>query len=218
LRNDDYAGCCTANCSDALYYAWESIMRHDNGVTTINLLLNRASQWLDIDSYLPYEGKVVLKNKSAESVRLRIPNWVDKNRVRVRGGRGKITPSWQGNYLVIDRVLPREAVEVEFPVPVTVEKHIIPLGARSTSELFGLSPLPIEVDKIPVSRTDWNGIWYTCDFKGNTLFRIKPEKVPATLSQIPGGVTALYQRDRYQSNRAPLIRKTRFAPSRVIEW
>ena len=27
-----------------------------------NLLLNRASPWMDIDSYIPYEGKVVLKN------------------------------------------------------------------------------------------------------------------------------------------------------------
>jgi hypothetical protein len=218
LRNDDYAGCCTANCSDALYYAWESIVRHADGVATINLLLNRASRWLDIDSYLPYEGKVVLKNKTAESMRLRIPNWVDKNRVRARGGRGKLKLSWQGHYLVIDRVLPREEIVVEFHVPESVEKHIIPSSARGTSELFGLSPLPIEVDKIPVSRTDWNGIWYTCNFKGNTLVKIKPEQLPATLAQIPGGVTALYQRDRYQSDRTPLIKKARFAPSQVIEW
>jgi hypothetical protein len=68
LRVDDYAGCCTANCSDALYYVWESITRRRDGVATVNLLLNRASTWLDIDSYLPYEGKVVLRNKAAQSV------------------------------------------------------------------------------------------------------------------------------------------------------
>ena len=31
----------------------------------MNLLLNRASPWIDVDSYLPYEGRVQLKNKTA---------------------------------------------------------------------------------------------------------------------------------------------------------
>jgi hypothetical protein len=218
LRNDDYAGCCTANCSDALYYCWESIVRYAGGTATVNLLLNRASTWLDVDSYLPYEGKVVLKNKRAESVRLRIPNWVDKARVSARGYKGKYALSWEGNYLVFHRVPPREEITVEFPVQETVEKHIIPSGAHNTSELFGLSPLPIELDKMPVSRMDWDGIWYTCRFKGNTLVKIEPERVPATLAEVPGGVTPLYQRERHRLERAPLIKKTRFAPSRVIDW
>ena len=42
----------------------------------VNLLLNRASPWLDIDSYLPYAGKVVVKNKTARTISLRIPRWV----------------------------------------------------------------------------------------------------------------------------------------------
>ena len=38
---------------------------HD-GHAQVNLLLNRASPWLDVDSYLPYEGKVVIHNKTAQ--------------------------------------------------------------------------------------------------------------------------------------------------------
>ena len=57
--------CCLGNCSIALYKAWESIVRFKDGVAQVNLLLNRASAALDIGSYLPYEGKVVLKNKAA---------------------------------------------------------------------------------------------------------------------------------------------------------
>ncbi len=50
--------CCPGNANHALFYTWESIVRADeNGHATINLLLNRASRWLDIDSYLPYEAK-----------------------------------------------------------------------------------------------------------------------------------------------------------------
>src|SRR5205814_2933934 len=48
-------GCCSANGSIGLYYAWHGITRFDDGVATVNLFLNRASSWMDIDSYLPYE-------------------------------------------------------------------------------------------------------------------------------------------------------------------
>jgi hypothetical protein len=56
-------GCCSANGSIGLYYAWEGITRFSDGVATVNLFLNRASKWMDVDSYLPYEGKVELHNK-----------------------------------------------------------------------------------------------------------------------------------------------------------
>src|SRR4029079_16103308 len=47
---------------EPFYFVWESIVRgHDDGAE-VNLLLNRASSWVDVDSYLPYEGKVVLHN------------------------------------------------------------------------------------------------------------------------------------------------------------
>ncbi|MBI4474004.1 MAG: hypothetical protein HY646_15150, partial [Acidobacteria bacterium] len=64
----DPAACCTGNGSTALFYAWEAALRHHDGVVEINLLLNRASPWLDVDGYLPYEGRVVLQNKSARTV------------------------------------------------------------------------------------------------------------------------------------------------------
>ena len=38
------------------------------GQAIVNLLLNRASPWLDIDSYLPYDGHVKVQNKTAKSV------------------------------------------------------------------------------------------------------------------------------------------------------
>ena len=48
----------------------------------MNLLLNRASPWLDVDSYLPYEGKMVIRNKTCERVSIRIPSWVDRSNWR----------------------------------------------------------------------------------------------------------------------------------------
>jgi len=59
--------CCSYNGLIGFYHAWEGIIRENKGVAQVNLLLNRASPWLDIDSYLPYEGKVMIRNKTAGS-------------------------------------------------------------------------------------------------------------------------------------------------------
>src|SRR5207247_8972671 len=70
-------GCCSANGSIGLYYAWEGITRFSDGVATVNLFLNRASAWMDVDSYLPYEGKVELHNKQTTVPLVSIRNWID---------------------------------------------------------------------------------------------------------------------------------------------
>jgi len=36
----------------ALYEAWDAIVRFENDVAQVNLLLNRASPWVEINSYL----------------------------------------------------------------------------------------------------------------------------------------------------------------------
>ncbi len=50
-------GCCTANGNQGFYYAWEAVVRGSGGTATINLLFNRFSPWLDLESYLHTKGK-----------------------------------------------------------------------------------------------------------------------------------------------------------------
>lgn len=58
----------------------------------MNLLLNRASGWLGIDSFLPYERKVVIHNKTAKSIAVRIPRWADKKALASRSSGREVTP------------------------------------------------------------------------------------------------------------------------------
>ena len=110
------AGCCTGNSSQALYYAWEAIVRGAGDTAQVNLLLNRAAAWLDVDSYLPYEGKVIIRNKTAGKIRVRIPAWVDRNAVKC-AVQGKAVPAeWAGNYLLFEKIGSKETVSIEFPV------------------------------------------------------------------------------------------------------
>jgi hypothetical protein len=138
------AGCCTGNGSQALYYAWEGMVRCEGGCARVNLLLNRASPWLDVDSYLPYEGKVVLKNKTAGTICVRIPYWVEKAAVRPQVNDAATSPSWLNNYLIISCLSPGDVVTISFPMVEATERY-------------------------RVGDTD-----YTCQLKGNTLIDISP--------------------------------------------
>jgi len=73
------------------FYAWDGALRYADGRAQVNLLLNRASPWLDVDSHLPFQGKVVLRNKAAREIWVRIPLWTDSKQVRCNIG-GSRTP------------------------------------------------------------------------------------------------------------------------------
>lgn len=132
-------GCCSSNGSTGLYYAWESALRYTEPVATVNLLLNRASPWLEVDSYLPFEGKVVLHNKKAERLSVRIPAWVQESKIRCRLNDSEAAPFWVGRYLVFSGLRSGDKVTITFPM----------VTEKTTYTIYGKK--------------------HECTFKGNTL-------------------------------------------------
>lgn len=110
-------GCCTGNAPQALYFAWDGALRWQGESATVNLLVNRASPVADVDSFLPYQGKVVIRNKTARRLFVRLPSWVDRSQLKVLVGSKQHEPALAGNYLLIDGVVPSDQVLVTFPVP-----------------------------------------------------------------------------------------------------
>ncbi len=183
--------CCNANAPVGLYEAWNSIVRHDQGLAQVNLLLNRASPWVDIDSYLPYQGKVVLRNKTARKLSVRIPIWADKKAVRCQVNQQDISPQWTGNYVLVDALAPHDEVHLTFPIVETTEYHTEPTY----------------------------GIQYTCHFKGNTLVDIspRPEEFAWTVMASDDGARIpikkgypIYLRDFYKRDKAPMKKISRY--------
>ena len=186
--------CCTGNLSVGLVKAWEAILRYHEGVVQVNLLLNRASPWLDVDSYLPYEGKVVLRNKTARRVHLRLPLWVDKAAVRCQVDGKGLAPTWLGNYLLFDGLQPGQVTTVEFPVAETTEHLTEPTYATQ----------------------------YALRMKGNTLVDISPRAETPSFTRLTqddglqiriSKAYPIYQREHYKQDRAPMVDVTRFVPS-----
>jgi hypothetical protein len=143
-ENGQIAGCCTGNGSAALYYAWEGVTRFHDKTATVNLFLNRASPWMDIDSYLPYEGKVVLHNKLASTVMVRVPAWLDKSTVSIDVNGKPVTVTPAGRYLMIGDLSPKDVITLAFPIKQVVEKDTIA------------------------------GTTYTITFRGSTIVDIQP--------------------------------------------
>jgi hypothetical protein len=148
--------CCTGNGTQGLYYAWEGIVRQNGDAAQVNLLLNRASAALDIDSYLPHIGKVILHNKGMRRITVRIPFWVNRREIRATVAGAARPLSWVGNYLLFDDLKPGDAISIEFPVTETTASYTT--AARTKAEQT-----------------------YRCTFRGSTLVEISPrDESPTT--------------------------------------
>ncbi len=109
--------CCTGNGTRGLYYAWRDILSADGGELRVNLLFNRASKWADVNSFLPYTGRVDVLMKSDQRLLVRMPSWVeDPATVQCDVDENPRECDWQGRYLAIGEVKAGQTVSVRFPL------------------------------------------------------------------------------------------------------
>ena len=180
--------CCTGSCIPALYDVWNAIVHCNDSHARINLLLNRASSWLDIDSYLPYEGKVVIRNKNAAKVSIRLPRWVDKSTVACQVNDQPVAHIWLANFLRIEGLLAGDRILITFPMTERSERFSI----KWPQDAFWTQSTKPGVDPTI----------YLMTFRGNTLVDIFPRNMEQGYP--------LYQRDSLRSTITPMKNVTRY--------
>lgn len=120
--------CCTANAGRALHKAWSKMINYKDGSLKLNLLLNRASAWIDVNSYIPYEGRVDIKiKKPLKELLVRIPEWIQSGSKDVVCDINN-TPrqfNWLDRYINLGAVNPNDAVVVKFPISERTQKETI---------------------------------------------------------------------------------------------
>ena len=79
--------CCTGTCTRAIYYLWEKMVERSGDDLQVNLLLNRASRWADVQSYIPYQGRVDVTSEASVPQSPCASAAMDRGR-RSRVGRG----------------------------------------------------------------------------------------------------------------------------------
>ena len=94
-------------------------MEHKGDELRVNLLLNRASQWADVYSYVPYEGRVDVKMKKAcGKVVVRAPEWVKSGSPEMKCEVGGVSRKlhWEGRYVSVGAGNAGERISVRFPI------------------------------------------------------------------------------------------------------
>jgi len=113
---DFISGCCTGNGARTLFYVWENMIEFDNRRLKLHLLLNRASPWADVDSYIPYEGQVEIRMKTSAGLEIRIPEWVKPQEVHCNVDGNPKEVGFRGRYALIDQVEAGSQVALTFPI------------------------------------------------------------------------------------------------------
>lgn len=196
---------------EPFYYLWEAITRYDAAArsASVNLLLNRAAAWLDVDSYLPYEGKVVIRNKRCRHLSVRIPCWVDRTALACRINDGAGAHFWTGNYLVATELEPGDVVTITFPMVETVETCYLQFWDAMDV------PWHAQCDALPT---------YILHLKGNTCVEVEfPNRAKfatgyATPDLAGESGYPVYRRERYREDRAPMREVVRYISPRVLPW
>ena len=137
--------CCTVNGAKVLYWIWDRIVTHDAGRLDVNLLLNRASPWADVDSYVPYAGQVDIHVKQPQvTLRVRLPEWARPGDLVTRVDGTVRETAQQGRYAVVGEVAPGQTVSASFPLPdrtdhVHIEKRPYTLKRRG-NDVIAIDP------------------------------------------------------------------------------
>lgn len=141
--------CCIGNGGRVLYYVWENMIGFTNGTLAVHLLLNRASTWADMDSYVPYVGRVDIRMKIPCNLEVRIPEWVKPDEVLGFVNDETRQLAFRGRYALIGSVEARDLVTVTFPI-----------FERSVETTIGNAPYTLVIKGNEVVSIDPPGKYY----------------------------------------------------------
>ena len=108
--------CCTGNHARAIWYAWDNILHFQDGTLKVNLLLNRASPWADVQSYIPYEGRVDLKVKKHINLQVRVPSWAPQEKTACTVNEQARELDWNDRFADVGDVKSGDVVTITFPI------------------------------------------------------------------------------------------------------
>jgi len=135
--------CCTVNGAKALYYVWRHMLSHEDGTLRVHLLLNRASKCADIDSHIPYTGRVDVKIKQDLNFEMRIPEWVEPKDVKATVDDRDRDLTFDGRYAQVGAVKKGQTVVMTFPICERTVKATMQ-GTEYTMVLRGNTVVSIE--------------------------------------------------------------------------
>ncbi len=126
------ANCCSGNGPRALYYPWREMISVEEGdgaaarpTLKLHLLLNRASKWADIDSHIPYSGRVDVKAKEDLILEIRLPEWAQPPDAAATVDGEPRELAFNGRYANLGEVDKGQTATLTFPISERTERLTI---------------------------------------------------------------------------------------------
>ena len=224
---NDFAGpahlwlqqCCLGNAGRAIYAGFQSIVSKQGDMYKVNLPINRSTKQLDVDSYLPWEGKVVVNVKEPVKLAVRMPEFVSLENVvaKVNGQQVDRSGYWTGRYVDF-RCEVGDSVELLFPVPEYSQEFALPgrpdLVLKHSvvdEDSGGGLDVPRSTKETPAAAVDeiMKPVRYKLTYRGNTVVDIAPK----------GTIYPLYERDQMRRGQAPMAPYNRYVPNaELFNW
>ena len=118
-------GCCADATIRAAHAVWSETVTGDSKETRVNMAINRVSPLVDVVSCLPHRGEVNVIVKDAKKVLVRVSQWAKKDKTKVYVDKQSVPVSWQGLYVVFDRVKAGQQLTVTYPIRIAEVKEVI---------------------------------------------------------------------------------------------
>jgi len=137
----DVQTCCVASGARGLYNGWNNIVTEERGRVSVNLLLNKASKWVDVHSYLPHKGRIdLIVKEDIRELCVRVPEYVPYGAVIIKrtidntplAVSARNLPFVQKYFVKLQEAKRGEIVTVEFPV---IKRKTIETAVDDTYEV-----------------------------------------------------------------------------------
>jgi DUF1680 family protein len=87
--------------------------------------MNRASKWADINSHIPYAGRVDIKIREDLELMIRMPEWAEEKDIELSVYGEDIKTASDGRYIKAGKVKKGDDVTMAFPIPERTETIIV---------------------------------------------------------------------------------------------
>jgi len=158
--------CCTGNCTEALYYGWNSILTssEEDGVmhARVHLWLDRRSPEIDVVSHVPFEGMLEIRNHLANKLSIRIPDWSSPSSCVVQVNGQEVISTVVGRYLHLSEIHPGDIVKVSTPLQTETFKSTMPFSGEYELTMRGhhvisITPGDTSPNNIPIYQRNNDG-------------------------------------------------------------
>ena len=163
-------GCCVGAGVRALFLVWDRIVTRDSSGVYVNFNFSRSTEWVNVTSYHPYEGKITVDVHNAPTLFIRVPEWASRDKIRITVDDAVRSPAWHGSFLRLDNLSAGQTVNVQHPLRLQESEEII---AKQRYNLQWKGDTVIEIspkgEKYPIFQRE--------HFRGNQVPLIEREYV-----------------------------------------